>query len=273
MPDTTDTPEVPLIKKVIELLREERPGWLDQDRLPSQPVINRLLSKAQFLISEAERLPKIEVHAYQLFDSNDPLMTPGDIAERFKEAGWKRGKSRNTIADKILTILEHADAEGARVMELMTGVLLEGPPTPDPKEKFIAKIRAELDELFRRLGIHQFLPNRQALKEVLFSKIANALDSALRISDSAWRRANPEAMIASSGFMRYVCGSDTVEQYRDRKDARVRAYELFLYAAQRQILPRELTIARGGLHKTTCLTPSVPRDKPIVENYCEDFTL
>jgi hypothetical protein len=268
-----------LIKKVMDLLREKDPEWRRSSFRPTQEQMATLTEDAELLLKTVDLHYRRTIYAYQLFRPGGPMVTAREIEDRFKELGWPKGegKGHNSLRPLIKKLLRCAEAEVSARLEAFAGSLTERTSHSDAARSHIPKsideILEELDGgialLLDKLGFSDVVTDSNALHRAVAASIVKCVEMQLHRSSPAFKSEDPTASIAVSGFMKYVCGVDSVDEFERRDTHTVRPHELFLFAYQQRLFEAELSISLQHLaeYAEDTLGPTVRGRLSILESH------
>lgn len=252
----TDKRRTDLAQVIIKMLYQQDPEWREKQTRPSTSEMAKLAEDADLMIRTVDFHLKRKVHAYQLFTPKGAIMPVKAIESRFKELGWEKGKSHNTLRSLIKSLLSYAEKEIAVRAEAFSGMLTEGSSsfggsqTPGGLtiDGFLKRLRARVAHLLEDLAITDLVKDPEALEKAVFASIIKLIDVQIDRSNPRTMSVNPAAPLGVATFMRYVCGADTVNDYSAKGEHSIRPYELFLFAKQQELYEDNLWISIGLLN-------------------------
>jgi hypothetical protein len=207
--------------------------------------------QAETMLQTVENRGDELIHAYRIFPC-DPRKGSSprnlsDIHDQFKDAGWEKGMSPNTLGDRVEKILMDLEEETDRRREGFIRFLERHGFEPPADEDINGLVRAVLEDF----AIPDVLGDVNQLGSEMAAVIRRMLDRAMEpLLLESGTSESPTDPLTISYFMRFVCGHDT---WADAKRAKtggellIRPYELFLYAHQKDLLSDKLTKLRKDL--------------------------
>ncbi|MBB5353401.1 hypothetical protein HNR46_003658 [Haloferula luteola] len=257
--------KIQLIDKVIHLLDKSDPRWREDQSRPTEREIERLSERAEIILRGVERHYERLVYAYQLFEPCSNLMSPREIANRFKEVGWKGKTTHNSVRPLINNLLLRAEEHISAIGDSLCGLLTESPimlSTTKYRPKTIKDVVVELehktDKLLASMGFMDVVADSDALLQAVVASITKCVDSQLKLETTSFPEERSEIRFAVMGFMKYVCGSDSIADYNSQPEKSIRPYELFLFAYQNGLEAGALSIPIQSLRNDALddLSPS-----------------
>lgn len=160
-------------------------------------LVNKAFWQAERLLTKAEGLRELRVHAFQIFRPDGRMMTFKDVAERFSECEWpgKMG-SEDTVKTRVEFILKHA-------REVLKKEISHGSTHRDwrtiPIDRRDIERRVErlLGTAFRSWGMDDLEEDFDAAKARISGEVARVLHHYL--SPPGWRPPRDDLRLSGYG--------------------------------------------------------------------------
>lgn len=171
------------------------------------------LKRAEMLFLEASGKSDEDIHAYQLFTEKDGLMSFEEIAERFKEVGWGKATSRNTVEPVIEELVIAAELEIQKERERCEKLVSVRTRYPGGVYHLADRARRHIGNMINRTGLRDLFDDPKQVADMMGQYFFRLMEK--KVSGD-WERHLDEEYVNEAGvdsFINYVCGGLSYEQF------------------------------------------------------------
>ncbi len=171
------------------------------------------LKRAEMLLLAASGKSDEDIHAYQLFTESDGLMSFEEVAARFKEVGWKKMVSGNTVTPVIEKLVIKAEFEVQKERERNDKLISVRRRYPGGLYSVVDRVRRHIRNMIRRTDLRDLFDHPEQVADAMGNNFLRLMENKILCD---WERDLSEEFataMAFESFIEYVCGGLNYESF------------------------------------------------------------